>query len=67
MNLKDGWKTSEFWVAVAAFVVSLVAPHLSDTQAATGEHWFGAIGLVAAICSAVAYVISRGLAKRGQG
>jgi hypothetical protein len=65
MNIKDGWKTSEFWVAVAAFVVSLVAPHLSESQAATGEHWFGIVGLVGAIVSAVAYVISRGLAKKG--
>lgn len=64
MNLKDGWKTSEFWVAVAAFAVSLVAPHLTDTQAASGEHWFGVIGLAGAIVSASAYVVSRGLAKK---
>lgn len=64
MDLKTGWKTSEFWMAVAAFVVALVAPHLSDAQAATGERWFGMIGLVCAIVSATAYVVSRGLAKR---
>jgi hypothetical protein len=66
MNLKDGWKTSEFWMAVAGFVVGLVAPHLSESQAATGEHWFGVVGLVCAIVSATAYVVSRGLAKKGQ-
>lgn len=64
MNLKDGWKTSEFWVSIAAFLVALLAPHLSDAQVATGATWFETIGLVGAIVSAVAYTISRGLAKK---
>ncbi len=64
MNLKNGWKTSEFWMSVAAFLVALVAPYLSDAQAADGAAWFETIGLAGAIASAVAYTISRGLAKK---
>lgn len=63
--MKPGWKTSEFWAAVAAQVVGLtgvigylpVPENIKGTSVVVG-------GIIAAVANA-AYSISRAMSKRG--
>ena len=56
MEIKAGWKTSEFWASVAAALLPLL--NTAFGWALPVEALVGVAGTVAA------YVISRGLAKK---
>lgn len=56
MDMKTGWKTSEFWVTVAASMIPLL-------NSAMG--WNIPIESLAAFAGTIAsYVLSRGVAKK---
>jgi hypothetical protein len=57
---RNGMMTSEFWVAVAAVIATLIAAAVSDILDARSAWWI--VGVIAS-----AYVVSRGIAKSGRG
>lgn len=60
--MKSGWKTTEFWLSLAAAVVgSLLAAGAFPAE----SPWARALGALAASLAAVGYSASRGAAKRG--
>lgn len=59
---KPGWRTSEFWLTVAASVVYFV---LSSGAFADTSPVVQVLGLVATLLSALGYTASRTLVKRG--
>ena len=65
MDVKAGWKTTEFWVVLATILGGILGPLLSPSQVETSTHWLGFVGFVAAAVSASAYAIARGITKRG--
>jgi hypothetical protein len=56
---KAGFKTTEFMVALAAMVAILIATYVADADLGANEGW----KYIAWV--AVAYIVSRGLAKLG--
>jgi hypothetical protein len=56
---KAGFKTTEFMVALAAIVAILIATYVADADLGANEGW----KYIAWV--AVAYIVSRGLAKLG--
>ena len=65
MDVKAGYKTTEFWVTIAAILVGVFAPLCkSQAQADTVAQWAGNIGLIGTIVAAVAYTIQRGILKK---
>jgi hypothetical protein len=56
---KAGFKTTEFMVALAAIVAILIATYVADADLGANEGWKYMAWV------AVAYIISRGLAKLG--
>ena len=71
MDIKSGWKTTEFWVTVATVISSILAaftsPGTADqiaSYADKGGIWFHTVALLSAGLSAGAYAVSRALAKR---
>jgi hypothetical protein len=56
---KEGFKTTEFFLALAAIVAILIATYVADADLGANEGW-RYISWVAA-----AYIVSRGLAKLG--
>jgi hypothetical protein len=60
---KPGWKTSEFWLSLAAIVIGAVmASGVLDSLA--GDHWLvKVVGIVASILGALGYTASRGFVK----
>jgi hypothetical protein len=56
---KAGFKTTEMMVAVAAIVAILIATYVADADLGANEGW----KYIAWV--AVAYIVSRGLAKAG--
>jgi hypothetical protein len=56
---KGGFKTTEFFLALAAIVAILIATYVADADLGANEGW-RYISWVAA-----AYIVSRGLAKLG--
>ena len=56
---KAGVKTTEFMLAIAAIVAILVATYVGDANLGANEGWRYATWV------AVAYILSRGLAKAG--
>lgn len=57
MDMKAGYKTTEFWVAVSAMVASVIAA-IQGYLPAEAAAWAGAV--IAGL-----YAFSRGLAKQG--
>ena len=57
--MKEGWKTTEFWITVFTVVNGIVGQYSGFLP----EPW----GLVATFVVGAAYNISRGLAKKGNG
>ena len=55
--MKDGWKTTEFWVTVFSVLSSLLASY--------GGLISGPAGVVVSAVVTAGYSISRGLAKKG--
>jgi len=68
METKPGYKTTEFWVTVAAKVVALLAalgvftPEQASTVTQAVVQLGGVVGMVAA---SFGYSIARGSAKKG--
>lgn len=56
--MKTGWKTSEFWTMIFTFLLNLFGEQIGIEE--------GSIQQIAANLASVAYMISRGIAKRGQ-
>jgi len=62
METKTGWKTSEFWLSIAAVLVSVF---LSIEAAGDSLGWLGrAAELLATVLVALGYTVSRTLVKR---
>lgn len=61
--MKPGWKTTEFWMTLAASVVGFV--YASGIVEATSTSWDDkVIGLVAMVLASMGYAVSRGIAKK---
>jgi fumarate reductase subunit D len=61
-SVKAGYKTTEFWLSVAAMIVgALFASGIFPVES-TGEK---ILGLAATVLTALGYQVSRTLAKRG--
>lgn len=58
--MKSGYKTTEFWLSVAAMVVSML---LASGVVADGSALASGLGLVASALAAAGYSWSRGKAK----
>lgn len=62
---KPGWRTSEFWVSIAAMATAVFLPHadkvVSDVGTKIAEH--GTAGAIAAGAIAGAYNIGRAIVK----
>jgi hypothetical protein len=56
---KAGFKTTEMWLAMIAIVGNLIATYVEDANLAAEDGWRYASWV------AVAYILSRGLAKAG--
>ena len=61
MTPKPGYKTTEFWLALAASVVSFV---LASGMAPEAGPIAQVIGFVGGVLSSLGYSVSRGLAKK---
>ena len=63
-NVKPGWKTTEFWIAVVVSACSLLwgADILDPEASGTANKVFG---FVVAALSSLGYSVSRGMAKKG--
>jgi hypothetical protein len=63
--MRPGWKTTEFWLTLAANVVSLV--YMSGVPDMTDTDWDNrALGMVSMVLINLGYQVSRSFAKRGQ-
>ena len=68
MNLKSGWKTTEFWVSIAtslAGILTMFGIFTPEKAAALPVAIEQIVGGVVAIVPIVGYVLSRGKAKAG--
>ena len=61
---KPGWKTTEFWLSAAAFVVGAL---LSSGSIGTGTPIETALGIAASALAALGYSVARGAAKKPAG
>ncbi len=67
--MKAGWKTTEFWKSLISGVIGLcitlgwISPENADKLTTALMQIVGAIIMIAPM---VAYIISRGIAKRGK-
>lgn len=59
-NITRGWKTSEFWLTLAAQVVSAAAA----SGVMTGDKTTQAIGLAGSILTALGYQVTRSSVKK---
>lgn len=58
---KPGWKTSEFWLNLAAVIVA----YLLTTDLGEGDNWVAkGLAIVATVLAALGYTASRTLVKR---
>jgi len=61
--MKAGWKTSEFWLSLAAALVGFVLA--SGILEATSTTWDDRIvGLIVMGLTSIGYTVSRGIAKK---
>lgn len=68
MDLKDGWKTTEFWVSIATAIIGLCVLFGVFTTEETTEIMGSIsqiIGSLMTIVPIVAYALARGKAKTG--
>lgn len=61
MNTTPGYKTTEFWLALAANIVGA----LLTSGAVTNDHVLKILGLAAMILSSLGYTVARTMIKRG--
>lgn len=59
--MKAGWRTTEFWLTVAANLVSLL---FASGIVSSGGTMDRVLGLVAMVLASLGYSISRGMAKK---
>ena len=65
MNPKDktGWQTTEFWMCLAAVVVT----YLQSSELGDESTWWGkAIGIVVTVLAVLGYTASRAVVKRAR-
>jgi len=55
-----GWKTSEFWLSLAAMLVGAIVTSGALTP---GSPWEKLVGIAAMVLAAMGYSVSRGIAK----
>lgn len=60
MEIKPGWKTTEFWLTVAAQVVGML---LASGVVHDGSGFAQALGVAATALAAAGYSVSRGKVK----
>lgn len=60
--MKPGWKTTEFWLSLAAMLVGAVVA--SGVVPEAGP-WSQVVGIIAGVLGALGYTVSRGFAKAG--
>lgn len=60
-SIKPGWKTTEFWLSVAAAVIGALYASGVVTEGSSLER---VLGVIATVLAALGYSVSRGLAKR---
>lgn len=60
-TVKPGWKTSEFYLTVAASIVGLLLASGAFIEGPVAQ----ALGVAATTLSALGYTVSRGQAKKG--
>lgn len=60
-SVKPGYKTSEFWLTVAASVIGLL---LASGLIHAGTPIDRVVGLAASVLGTLGYTVSRGIAKR---
>ena len=61
MEIKPGWKTTEFWLSAAATVIGLLFASGAIAEGGQADRW---LGLVASALASLGYSVSRGLAKK---
>jgi len=59
--MKPGYKTTEFWLSLAAMIVSML---FASGAISEGSDAAKVIGFVAAALTSLGYSVSRGLAKK---
>ena len=60
--MRPGYRTSEFWLALAAMIVGAL---LASGVWGEGDRAYEVLGFVGATLSSLGYSVSRGLAKKG--
>ena len=60
-NVKPGYKTTEFWLTLAATAVGAL---LASGIIEAGSVWDKAVGVVVSVLGALGYTVARGMAKR---
>ena len=61
--MKPGYKTTEFWLSLAAMVVGALA---SSGIVADGSGWAKLVGLISTVLGALGYTAARAYAKMGE-
>ena len=59
--VKPGYKTTEFWLTLAATAVGAL---LASGVIEAGSAWDKAVGVVVSVLGALGYTVARGMAKR---
>ena len=62
-QIKAGWKTTEFWMSVAAALAGLLYASGVIAPESSGDN---VLGLIASVLAAMGYSVARGLAKKPQ-
>lgn len=66
METKPGYKTTEFWLSLAAIVIGAVMASGALDQLG-GDHWLvKVIGIAASVLGALGYTAVRGFTKIGE-
>ena len=60
--MKAGWRTTEFWLSLAAAVVGAT---LASGVLPSGSPWLKVCGVAAMALASLGYTLSRGKAKGG--
>jgi hypothetical protein len=61
METKPGWRTTEFWLTLAATTVGLLYASGLIAPESGADRW---LGLMTSALTSMGYAVSRGLAKK---
>lgn len=65
METRPGWKTTEFYLSLAAVIIGAVMAS-GALEGLGGDHWVvKVIGIVASVLGALGYTVARGFVKAG--